>query len=126
MIGLANRSQVFAYAKPTDLRKSFDALAELVRTEMDRDPLCGDAFLFVNRRRTLTKCLVYDGTGMRLTIKRLTKGRFAAPWLRDDDVVAMTAAELSLFFEGSPFVFAGALSPRPIGTSSVVARSLSV
>lgn len=126
MLGLTSRARVFAYAKPVDMRKSFFTLSELVRRQMDRDPLSGDAYLFVNRRRTLTKCLVFDGTGLRLTIKRLSKGQFAAPWQRDGDVVILSASELSLFLDGSPFIFAGSLTPAPITTKTVVSRSLSV
>jgi transposase len=121
VLGLASRARVFVYAQPTDMRKSFFTLAELVTRAMHQDPLSGDAFVFVNRRRTMAKCLVYDGTGMCLTIKRLSKGRFASPWERaDESTLSLSASELALFFERSPLVFVGALSPQRIGLTSVV------
>lgn len=127
MIGLEHRSSIYVYARPTDMRKSFFTLADLVKREMRHDPLSGDAFVFLNKRRTMMKCLVFDGTGLRLTAKRLAKGRFASPWERgDDQVITMTAAELALFFDGSQLVFIGSLSPRPVGPERVVSRSMSV
>lgn len=127
MIGLESRASVYVYARPTDMRKSFFGLADLVKREMDRDPLSGDAFVFVNSRRTMMKCLVFDGTGLRLTAKKLLKGRFAAPWQRDmGAVVALSAAELALLLDGSQLVFIGALSPRAISNERVVSRSMTV
>ena len=125
MLGLGSRTRVFAYARPADMRKSFFTLAELVKSEMAEDPLSGDAFLFVNRRRTMSKCLVFDGTGLCLTAKKLSQGRFAAPWTRTDaSTLQMSSSELALFFEGSQLVFMGPLSPPKIGPSSVVSHPL--
>ena len=112
--------RVFACVKPTDLRKSFDTLSELVRSEMGQDPLSGDLFLFVNGRCNRAKVLLWDGTGLCIYMKRLEKGRFAAPWKRaHESTVAMTASELSLFLDGSPLVFMGRLSPPEIGEETV-------
>jgi len=47
MIGSTRSVRVFAYAAPTDLRKGYDGLYALVVSELDRDPLSGDSFLFV-------------------------------------------------------------------------------
>ena len=127
MLGLGSRTRVFVYAQPADMRKSFFTLSELVRREMKQDPLSGDAFVFVNLRRTMSKCLIYDGTGLCLTSKRLAQGRFAAPWQRETEIVfTMSASELALFFEGSQLVFMGSLSPARVGPSSVVSSPLVV
>lgn len=120
------RVRVFACAKPTDMRKSFDTLAERVRADVGRDPLSGDLFLFVNARCNRAKVLLWDGTGLCIYMKRLEKGRFAAPWKRaHDDTFEMTSSELSLFLEGSPIVFVGRLSPPPVFEESVATRSTS-
>ncbi len=55
MIGFTRRLRVFAYAKPTDMRKQYDGLYALVVSEMKADPVSGDLFLFTNRRRTRAK-----------------------------------------------------------------------
>ena len=127
MLSLTRGARIFAYAKPVDLRKSFHTLSEVVRAEMGSDPLSGDIFLFVNRRCTLTKLLAFDGTGLCIFMKRIAKGRFAAPWQRaHDEVITMSTSELSLFIEGSQFAFIGALSPSPVVMKPVVTRSLTV
>ncbi len=64
MIGSTRKMKVWAWTAPTDLRKGFGGLYEMVRHELGRDPLTGDAFLFVNRRRSSAKVLVWDGTGL--------------------------------------------------------------
>jgi transposase len=69
MIGSSRRLRVFARCQPTDLRKGFSGLYGLVLNEMDRDPTSGDLYLFVNRRRTQAKVLLWDGTGLCLYSK---------------------------------------------------------
>ena len=127
MIGKRRRSRVFACAKPTDMRKSFNTLSEVVRAELNGDPLSGDLYLFLNRRRTIAKVLSFDGTGMCIFQKRLAKGRFAAPWDRaTESTVILTESELSLFLEGSQLVFMAQLSPPELHETGLVSRSLTV
>ena len=121
------RARVFASTQPTDLRKSFDTLAHLVRSVLGQDPLSGDYFLFVNERCTRAKVLLWDGTGLCIYQKRLEKGRFAAPWERSDDgAVIMTSSELALFLEGSRLVFVAPLSPEEVEPKRVATRELLV
>ena len=56
---------------PTDMRKSYDGLAAVVRHLLGEDPLSGDAFIFVNRRRTQMRVLYFAGDGFCLWSKRL-------------------------------------------------------
>ena len=46
---------------------------------MDRDPLSGGVFIFLNRRRTHIKLLVWDRSGFVLYYKRLEEGTFELP-----------------------------------------------
>ena len=46
---------------------------------MKRDPLSGDVFVFINRRRTHIKLLVWDRNGFVIFHKRLEKGTFEIP-----------------------------------------------
>jgi hypothetical protein len=62
--------RVFAFPEPIDLRKGYDGLFGLVKTGLGRDPLSGDLFLFVNKRRRGCKVLVWDGTGLCIFQKR--------------------------------------------------------
>lgn len=114
MIGSTRQVSVFAFGAPADLRKGFDGLTSLVTRELQRDPLSGDLYLFVNRTRQRAKVLLWDGTGLCIYAKRLERGRFAALW-RDDARASLrlTTSELALFLEGSTLVGKVALSPAP-------------
>jgi transposase len=68
--------RVFLYAKPTDMRKSFDGLLGLVREFLNQDPLSGHLFLFFNRRRDRAKILYWDHDGLVILYKRLEVGSF--------------------------------------------------
>jgi len=115
MIGSTRRLRVFARSRPTDLRKGFSGLFGLVIHELGLDPTSGDLYLFVNRRRTLSKVLLWDGTGLCIFTKRLDHGRFAELW-RDESAASLrlTKSELDLFLEGCQEVGRSTLSPPEI------------
>jgi transposase len=71
--------QVWVATSPVDLRKSFDALAEVVRASLGHDPLCGSMFVFRNRSAERVKILWWDRQGLAIYYKRLEKGTFAFP-----------------------------------------------
>ena len=106
------RVTVYAYAQPTDMRKGFDGLSALVTQGLQRDPLSGDAFIFVSRDRVRAKVLQWDGTGLCIYAKRLERGRFARLW-RDagEAPIRLTVSELDLFLEGSTLIGRVSLSP---------------
>lgn len=116
MIGSTRNLHVFAYSSPADLRKGFDGLYGIVRSELQRDPLDGDCFLFVNRARSRAKVLLWDGTGLCIYMKRLEQGRFACLWEKgqSETSVELTMSELALFLEGSQKVGRISLSPSEI------------
>jgi transposase len=80
MIGSTRQVTVWAYGAPADLRKGFDGLSALVTHTLERDPLSGDCYLFVNATRKRAKVLLWDGTGLCIYAKRLEQGRFACLW----------------------------------------------
>jgi len=79
MLGIPSTTRYYVYSQPTDMRKSFDGLGGLVRDKIGKDLLSGDAFIFINKRRTLLKILVWDRTGFVIYYKRLEKGTFELP-----------------------------------------------
>jgi transposase len=85
-----------------DMRKSFDALAGLVSSVLEEDPLSGHLFVFFNRRRDLVKVLWWSNGGLCLFAKRLEQGCFR--WARPVDAsarhVEIPAADLALLLEG--------------------------
>lgn len=95
--------RVFGYPAPVDLRKGYDGLYGLVQQGLGRDPMAGDLYLFVNEARKMCKILVWDGSGLCIFQKRLTKGTFAKLWRDDGKALQLTQRELALFIEGSTF-----------------------
>jgi len=76
MLTIPSHVSMFLYTKPTDMRKSFDGLSGLVRSEFAADPLDGSLFLFINRRRDRLKILHFDGAGYWLYYRLLEAGTF--------------------------------------------------
>jgi transposase len=114
MITLPRTIRAWAYGQPSDLRMGYNGLVGLVERELGQDPMSGDLFLFVNRRRTGCKVLLWDGTGLCIFMKRLERGRFADLWSGDGKVARLTASELALFIEGCALVGKKALSPAAV------------
>ncbi|MCP4269516.1 MAG: IS66 family insertion sequence element accessory protein TnpB [Candidatus Brocadiaceae bacterium] len=79
MFSLNDRYRYFLYRAPADMRKGFDGLSGLVRNELGMDPLSQDVFIFLNRRRTHMKLLVWEDSGFVVYYKRLERGRFEYP-----------------------------------------------
>lgn len=98
MITFGSAQRYFLCREPTDMRKSFDGLAGLVRSRLRRNPLSGDVFVFVNRRRTHVKLLVWDRSGFVLYYKRLEEGTFELPKTLEQGSV--TWHQLVLMLEG--------------------------
>jgi len=79
MLNIGTGSKVFLVAGVTDMRKSFDTLAAVVRSVIHDDPLSGHLFVFCNRRRDRMKVLLWEESGFWLMAKRLEKGTFIWP-----------------------------------------------
>ncbi len=103
MIGLWPRAvRVYVATKPVRLNRSFDGLANEVRAVLQKDPLSGHVFLFLNRRRTMVKLLTWTRGGYTIVHKRLERGTFAFAKrvVEGAAYVELEAHELSLLLEG--------------------------
>lgn len=69
----------YLYDQPTDMRKSFHALGAIVSQQMGVDLLSGAGFVFISKRRTHLKMLLWEGDGLSLYYKRLEQGTFEHP-----------------------------------------------
>jgi transposase len=83
--------QVWVATTPIDMRKSFDGLAEVVRSFLGRDPLSGNLFVFRNRGGHLLKILWWDRDGLAIYYKRLERGEFR--WPRSGEVAVEISRE---------------------------------
>ena len=100
MLSLPPTMRVFVAITATDMRKSFDGLANAARSIIEQDPLSGHLFAFFNRRRTMMKAVYWDRNGYALVAKRLERGTFVLPAGNARGVVELEAAELALILEG--------------------------
>ena len=62
-------SRIYLCATPTDMRKSFDTLALLVREHLKGDPLSGSWYVFRGKRGNRLKILYWDHDGYALWSK---------------------------------------------------------
>jgi transposase len=76
VLSIPSTVPIFLYTAPADMRKSFDGLSGIVRSELAADPTDGSLFLFVNRRRDRLKILHFDGSGYWLYYRLLEAGTF--------------------------------------------------
>ena len=101
MIGFTSSQRYYLSRQAADMRKSYDGLSGLVRQGLGRDPLSGEVFIFLNRRRTMVKLLVWDRSGFVLWSKRLERGTFELPQRLDQGAsIVLGWEELVLILEG--------------------------
>ena len=91
--------QVWVATTPVDMRKSFDGLAEVVRSFLGHDPLSGSLFVFRNRGGHLVKILWWDRDGLAIYYKRLERGAFRFP-AATTPAVEITSSQLMRLLSG--------------------------
>jgi transposase len=99
MFGLTAATRIYLYRGCCDMRKSFDGLCGIVRSDLGADPLSGSLFVFVNRRRSMVKLLYWDRDGLVLWYKRLEQGRFILPARASEDG-HIERRDLTMLLEG--------------------------
>jgi transposase len=102
MILLPKSVKIFVATAPVDLHRSFEGLSNEVRCVLAEDPLSGHVFLFLNRRRSQVKMLVWTRGGFLIVHKRLERGRFTFPSRVTAEAarVEIDAHELAMLLEG--------------------------
>ena len=83
------------------MRKSFDSLSGLVTSNIQSNPLSGDVYIFLNRRRTQLKLLQWDGDGFTVYYKRLERGTYEKPALQNHGCISITYQQLQHIFQGN-------------------------
>lgn len=102
MLNLSELVRIYVCLAPTDMRKSFDTLAALVREGLGYDPLSGHLFVFRSRRGDRIKLLWWDRDGLTLYYRRLEQGTFRFPTANDPQLrsIEVSSQELSLMLWG--------------------------
>jgi transposase len=91
--------RVVIATKPVDFRKGHDGLTAVVEQQLGLDPHSGVVVVFRSKRGDRIKVLVWDGSGIVLTYKRLEQGKFAWPAVQDG-VMRLSRAQFEALFEG--------------------------
>lgn len=105
MLSIPPSVRMFLYTQPTDMRKGFDGLSGIVRSEFEADPLDGSLFLFINRRRNRLKILHWDGGGYWLYYRLLEAGTFEV-LAGDGKCVQIDSTQLAMLLGGVSLVSA--------------------
>ena len=79
MFALNSSLNYYLYNAQTDMRMSFNGLCGLIQMRMNRNPVSGEVFMFINRRRDHMKLLHWEYGGFILYYKRLERGTFEIP-----------------------------------------------
>jgi len=105
MLSFASGMKIFVYTRVTDMRKGFNGLSGIVRSEFQSDPTDGSLFIFINRRRDRMKLLHFDGGGYWLYYRLLEAGTFEELKPKDDSCrLQLDATQLSMLLSGVSLV----------------------
>ena len=76
MLTIPPGAKVYLAISPVDFRKQANGLKKWVRNELKLNPISSAYFLFLSKNRKGMKILHFDGQGMCLYWKVLSKGSF--------------------------------------------------
>jgi len=102
MISEAAPGAVYLALGSTDLRKSIDGLAVLVKEGFELDPFSSGLFVFCNRKRDKIKMLHWEHNGFWLYYRRLERGRFQWPQKPGGTPVQISRRQLRWLLDGLP------------------------
>ena len=101
LIGNYSTHRYFLYRHATDMRKGFNGLSGIVSNELAMNPLSGDVFIFLNRKRDRLKVLAWEGDGYSIYYKRLESGTYELPnSVANSDSISLSGQELQLLLSG--------------------------
>jgi transposase len=101
MLHLSASCNYYLFSGHADMRKGFDGLCGIIKSQMMDNALSGAVFIFINRRRTQVKLLLWEGDGFSIYYKRLEKGTFELPVINSPvAAVALDARELQFILQG--------------------------
>jgi transposase len=100
MFTLGGGAKIFLATGVTDLRRGF-SLSTVIEHQLGfGQPLNGDVYVFINRRRDLVKLVWFSEGGRYVCAKRLETGTFFRWPEASEKMVSMTPAQLQLLLSG--------------------------
>jgi transposase len=100
MLSAIDPKRVYLAQGITDMRKSIDGLAALVRHQFNLDPFADSWFVFCNRRRDKLKILHWEHNGFWLYYRRLEKGQFQWPRAIKNEPLVISRRQLQWLLDG--------------------------
>lgn len=101
MLHLSTSCNYYLYSGHADMRKGFDSLSGIVKSQMALNVLNGSVFIFMNKRRTHIKLLLWEGDGFAIYYKRLEKGTYELPaGTGQSPTISMDARQLQFILQG--------------------------
>jgi len=79
MLAFSSQVKIYLHTQPIDMRKSFDGLFGLIKSDLQVDAREGGLFMFLNLRRNRIKLMYWDRDGLAIWMKRLERGCFQRP-----------------------------------------------
>ena len=76
MLHLSASCRYYLHRSPTDMRKGFDSLCGIVSSDLQMNVLSGAVFIFINKKQTQVKLLLWEGDGLAIYYKRLERGTY--------------------------------------------------
>jgi len=83
--------QVYIVCGYTDMRRSIDGMAAVIKQNFGLEPCSGSLFLFCGKRRDRMKALLWEEDGFLLMNKRLDNDAFQ--WPRSESEVKLMTQE---------------------------------
>lgn len=100
MLSLTADLKFYLYNKPTDMRKGFNGLYAIIRSQLKADALSGEVYVFINRGRNRIKLLRWEPGGFVCYYKRLEQGTMKNIALEGELSTAIRWTDLVLLIEG--------------------------
>lgn len=99
MIAHRHPNNIWLYPQPVDMRKSFDGLIAACTQFLQENPVSGDYFIFINKRKTHLKLLCWQPCGYFIWYKRLEQGQFNWP-TPSSEKTQLTPIDFQLMLSG--------------------------
>jgi transposase len=99
MISFPSHCRIYMAIEPINMNSSFDRLSLLVEEIIKQSPLNGHLFVFRNKQRDKIKLLLWDRNGFWIYYRRLERGRFKIPKIKDQ-YIELSHDDLRLLLDG--------------------------
>lgn len=92
--------KVYLATGHTDMRKSIDGLAVMVKEVFKLDPFSPALFVFCNKSKNKIKLLFWEHNGFWMYYRRLETGRFIWPKDENCETITIGIRELNWLLDG--------------------------